>query len=82
LNIVDGPEVSMALDSSAVEKINQRVYREYPEMRGARPSVSSAGKGYSLVYKATVQTPAGPMARVVRALTDEHGKVTRLSTSK
>jgi hypothetical protein len=72
----------MALDSSTVEKISQRVYREYPEMRGARPSVASSGKGYTLVYKATAQTPAGPLARVVRVLADERGKVTRLSTSK
>jgi hypothetical protein len=72
----------MSMDSSSVEKVNQRVYREYPEMRGARPSVTPSGKGYTLVYKATVQTPAGPMARVVRAVTDERGHVTRLSTSK
>lgn len=72
----------MAMDSSTIEKINQRVYREYPEMRGARPSVTPAGKGYTLVYKATAQTPAGPIPRVVRVVTDERGKVTRLSTSK
>jgi hypothetical protein len=72
----------MSLDSSTVEKISQRVFREYPEMRGARPSVTSAGKGYTLVYKATAQTPAGPIARVVRVVADERGKVTRLSTSK
>lgn len=72
----------MPINSSTVEKISQRVYREYPEMRGARPSVTPSGKGYTLVYKATAQTPAGPIARVVRVVTDGHGKVTRLSTSK
>jgi len=72
----------MAIDSSTIEKINQRVYREYPEMRGVRPSITPSGKGYTLVYKATAQTPAGPIARVVRVVTDERGKVNRLSTSK
>jgi hypothetical protein len=72
----------MAIDSSTIEKINQRVYREYPEMRGARPSITPSGKGYTLVYKATAQTSAGPIARVVRVVTDERGKVNRLSTSK
>lgn len=72
----------MSINSSTLEKINQRVQREYPEMQGARPSITQSGKGYTLVYKATVQTPAGPMPRVVRVVTDEHGKVTRLSTSK
>ena len=72
----------MPIESSAVEKISQRVYREYPEMRGARPSVTPSGNGFTLVYKATAQTPAGPIARVVRVVTDERGKVTRMSTSK
>jgi hypothetical protein len=72
----------MSIDSSAVEKINQRVIREYPEMRGERPSVSSDGNRVTLVYKAKVQTPAGPMSRVVRVVADENGRVMRISTSK
>ena len=72
----------MAVDNSAVEKINQRVYREYPEMRGTRPSVSQGENPCTLVYKASVHTPAGPMARVVRVVADEHGRVVRVSTSK
>jgi hypothetical protein len=72
----------MSIDNSAVEKISQRVIREYPEMRGVRPSISSGDKRSTLVYKATVQTPAGPMARVVRVVADDHGRVVRMSTSK
>jgi hypothetical protein len=72
----------MSIESSAVEKISQRVFREYPEMRGARPSITSGDKRCTLIYKARVQTPAGPMARVVRVVADEHGRVIRISTSK
>jgi hypothetical protein len=72
----------MTMDNSAVEKINQRVYREYPEMRGTRPSVTRDGPHCTLVYKTRVQTPAGPLARVVRVVADEHGRVVRISTSK
>ncbi len=72
----------MSLDHSAVEKINQRVYREYPEMRGAHPSISGEGDRFTLVYKGTVSTPAGPMSRVVRVTADANGKILRLSTSK
>jgi hypothetical protein len=72
----------MAIENSAVEKINQRVYREYPEMRGARPSVSQGENRCTLVYKAKVQTPAGSMSRVVRVVADENGRVVRISTSK
>jgi hypothetical protein len=76
------PEETMTIDTSAVEKISQRVYREYPEMRGARPSVSQGGDRTTLIYKASVQTPAGPMARVVRVVADGHGRIVRISTSK
>ncbi len=72
----------MSIESSAVEKINQRVIREYPEMRGVRPSVSSEGKRVTLIYKTKVQTPAGTMSRVVRVVADENGRIARISTSK
>ena len=72
----------MTLENTAVEKINQRVYREYPEMRGTRPSVVSGEKRCTLVYKTRVQTPAGTMTRVVRVVADEHGRIVRISTSK
>ena len=72
----------MALDSSEMEKINQRVYREYPEMRGVRPAVTAGGGHHTLVYKAMIQTPAGPMQRVVRVVADDNGRIERLSTSK
>jgi len=72
----------MPIDNSAVEKINQRVYREYPEMRGTRPSVTQGDNRCTLVYKARVQTPAGALSRVVRVVTDENGRAVRISTSK
>jgi hypothetical protein len=72
----------MTIDNSTLEKISRRVYRDYPEMRGARPSVMSGENRCTLVYKAKVQTPAGPMARVVRVVTDENGRIVRISTSK
>lgn len=72
----------MSLEHSAIEKITQRVCREYPEMRGVHPSVAESNVRYTLTYKTTAQTPAGPMSRVVRVVTDENGKVLRLSTSK
>jgi hypothetical protein len=71
-----------AMDSATVEKISQRVCRQYPEMRGARPSVAGSGEQYTLVYRAKVETPAGPMARIVRVVADGKGRVLRMSTSK
>jgi hypothetical protein len=72
----------MSLEHSAIEKITQRVCREYPEMRCVRPSVSESNDRFTLIYKTTAQTPAGPISRVVRVVADKRGKVLRLSTSK
>jgi hypothetical protein len=72
----------MTIENSTFEKINQQVYREYPEMRGARPSVTQGEKRCTLVYKGKVQTPAGILPRVVRVVTDENGRIVRISTSK
>jgi hypothetical protein len=72
----------MALSSSVVETITQRVAKDYPEMRGVRPAITADGDRYSLVYKTVVATPAGKLPRVVRVVADEKGRVLRMSTSK
>jgi|WetSurMetagenome_2_1015567.scaffolds.fasta_scaffold1162514_1 hypothetical protein len=72
----------MGLASNIVETINQRVIREYPEMRGCRPSITSEKERYTLLYRSRVSTPAGDLARVVRVVADERGHILRMSTSK
>ena len=72
----------MGLDAVALEKIHQRVCREYPEMQGVRPTAAESGGRYTLTYKGAVETPAGKMARIVRVSADENGRVLRISTSK
>jgi hypothetical protein len=72
----------MPLSKEAVEKINQRVNKEYPETTGCRPVISAEGNRFSLVYRVRVATPAGGMTRIIRVVADESGRVLRLSTSK
>ena len=72
----------MALESDAQDKINKRVYRDYPEMNGTKPTVSAEGDRYTLTYRGKVSTPAGPLSRIVRVVADASGKVLRMSTSK
>jgi hypothetical protein len=72
----------MALASNVVETIHQRVIREYPEMRGVRPTITAEGNRFSLVFRGRVSTPAGELVRIVRVVADEKGHVLRMSTSK
>lgn len=76
------------VNREAVDKINRRVSRKFPEMSGSRPSVKkqSAGDGavqYLLTYRGQAHLPGGhKMSRIVRVVADTRGKVIKMSTSK
>jgi hypothetical protein len=87
----------MSLTSAQVEAVARQVYRQYPEVQGQKPSVqrqsaAAASKngrtggqsgGYVVTFKASRRTPDGrTLTRIVRATTDERGKVLKISTSK
>jgi len=77
----------MALSSAIVERINARVYREYPELRGVAPTVGSQSGGgrtqYALTYRGKVRTQSGAtLPRQVRVVADERGQILKISTSK
>jgi hypothetical protein len=72
----------MALASGVIESITQRVVREYPEMRGSKPTITSEKTRYSLVFRGKVATPAGDLSRQVRVVVDENGHILRMSTTK
>lgn len=76
------------MDTSTLEKITRKVVRQFPEMKGVKPTVSSGKRSgelqhYTLTYKGTAELPGGrSMRRVVRVQADENGNVLRMSTSK
>jgi len=77
------------MDKEAIEKVNQKVSRQFPEMRSVHPNVRSETRSsdskprFSLTYKGKVDLPNGRMiSRIVRVVADENGKVLRMSTSK
>jgi hypothetical protein len=87
----------MSLNASQVDSIARQVYRQFPELRGERPTVSrqstastakakgsgSAPERYVLTFKGSHSTPDGrKLMRIVRATADERGKVLKISTSK
>jgi hypothetical protein len=77
------------MEREAIERINRKVSKQFPEMKSVRPSVkveSKANNGrqkFALTYKGKVELPNGRMlSRVVHVVADEKGKVIRMSTSK
>jgi hypothetical protein len=76
------------LKSKTIDQVSRKVYQKYPDIKGSKPKVkkrSGAGgdQGYVLIYEAKVEGPGGKtINRVVRAVTDEDGSISKLSTSK
>ena len=76
------------LKSKIIDKVSREVYRKYPDFKGTKPKVkkrSGGGgdQGYVLIYETKVEGPGGKtIPRVVRAVADEDGGISKLSTSK
>jgi len=76
------------MEQSALNKINRKVSRQFPEMAGVQPTIRTSqgppdAQYYTLTYKGTAALPGGKsMPRVVRVQADENGNVLRMSTSK
>lgn len=67
-----------------IEKVNRKVFRQFPELEGKSPSISSRPDGESLyTYKGSVDLPNGKsMSRVVRVVVNENGRILKLTSSR
>ncbi len=77
------------MNREAINKVSQKVSKQFPEMKSVRPTVRSESKSnngkqkFSLTYKGKANLPNGrTISRIVRVVADESGKVIRMSTSK
>jgi hypothetical protein len=82
----------MSLTSTQLDSINRQVYRQFPEVRDAHPSVQDqagakavlgSGSRYTLTYRGRGQGPGGKtINRIVRVVADDRGRVLKMSTSR
>jgi hypothetical protein len=82
----------MPLSNSQIDKIARQVYRQFPEIQDVRPAVQSQPvpktpgapqNRYLLTFKGHRPGPGGQtLLRIVRVVTDEQGKVLKVSTSR
>ncbi len=82
----------MSLSPTQIDAIARQVYRQFPEIRDARPQVQDQagakvlgadGRRFVLTFKGKGQGPGGQsILRIVRVVADERGKVLKISTSR
>jgi hypothetical protein len=72
------------MESSAVKSVSNRVYSEFPELRGVKPRISSQpGDKYLLVFSGSVTASNGQrIQRSVRVVANSEGRVIKLTTSR
>jgi hypothetical protein len=72
------------MDASAKNQVCSSVYRQFPELRGANPSVTDLPGGkFQLIFSGKVTAEDGKtISRTVRVTADVRGKVLKLSTSR
>jgi len=76
--------VGVTMEDKALNQICQSVYRKFPELKGARPSVKSQTTGnYLLIFSGKAKTEDGKtISRTVRVTASETGKIIKMSTSR
>jgi hypothetical protein len=82
----------MSLSPAQIDSIAKQVYRQFPEVKDARPSVQNqvmaktagAVNGqFLLTFKGQGHGPGGKtIPRIVRVVADARGKVLKISTSR
>jgi hypothetical protein len=72
------------MDAGSKTKVCNAVYRQFPELHGVNPSVTSlpAGK-YQLIFHGKVKTEDGKtLERTVRVAANDQGKILKMTTSR
>ncbi len=82
----------MSLSPTQIDAIATQIYRQFPEVKDARPAVQNqagakavgaAGDRFLLTFKAQALGPGGKsIARIVRVVADDGGKILKVSTSR
>lgn len=81
------------MDKKTIKKINQTVYRQFPELNGKNPSVrfrkTTSGKtnegsgNYTLTYKKTAKVQGSKNLNIlIRVVCTETGRILKISSSK
>ncbi|UYN91132.1 MAG: hypothetical protein KIT70_07160 [Anaerolineales bacterium] len=77
------------MDTETIKTITRQIHRQFPELAGEQPvvrtqaSAKSAGNAtYLLTFKVRAASSGPNLARTVRVVADERGKVLKVTTSR
>lgn len=78
------------MDTKTIENVCKQVYRRFPEVTGSRPRVQQQAAAnaapkdsYLFIFKGSGTTADGhSIARVVRVVVSQEGKILKTSTSR
>ena len=71
------------METNVVDHVSQAVYRQFPELRGVRPSVRKSGDQYLLIFSGKVKTADGKtLPRIVRVTANDQGSILKMTTSR
>jgi len=72
------------MDSNTKNAVCASVYRQFPELKGAAPQVKALpADKYQLIFHGKAKTVDGKtLPRTVRVVSDENGKILKLTTSR
>jgi hypothetical protein len=75
------------MDQKYIRNVAAKVYRQFPEMSGIQPKVrrktDSQGSpaGFLLTFNTKVNVGGKALSRWVRVVTDDYGKIIKITTS-
>ena len=72
------------LEPEVLQKVNRRVARRFPEVRGLKPTLRREGDALvRVIYRTEVVAPDGhKLVRRVRAVVTPRGKIIKVTTSR
>jgi hypothetical protein len=72
------------MDAECKKKVEQLIYKKYPEVAGSRPTISERpNQQYLFVFTGKGKTADGKLiTHSIRVVTNDNGKIIKTSTSK
>jgi hypothetical protein len=71
------------MEKDTVAAICKQIYRQFPEVNGVKPSIKPQGSNTLLVFSGSANMGGGKkIERTVRVVTDETGKIKKVTTSR
>lgn len=71
------------MEKETINTICRQIYRQFPEVNGAKPSVKPQGNNFLLVFHGTANMGEGrKIERTVRVVASASGKISKVTTSR